>query len=397
MTEAGRRPAPLIGLALSGGGARAMAFHLGCLRALYDRGLLEQVSVLSTVSGGSVIGACWAYWDCDFTEFDGRVSTLLRQGIQGSILWSTLLSLKTFKIAATLVVNAIPTALIGTVRIALRFSRLVFRVPSAFLENWLAGISRNLPIWGSLSTAFAHALRRKLFGDSKLGSVKRQGLEVVINACDLRTGTAFRSGSVSSGGWRYGRVKDNEIAVAKAVASSAAFPILLPPLMERFEFERQRRVLKERVVLTEGGVFYNLGVTVLEPARDAAVNVNTYSVSHIISANAGAGQASGDSSPFWWIGRVAQSFEAMQRKVQDAAYGRLHQYVESGVLKGFGMIYLGQVDARLPNRPDDLVSREAVYLYPTYFAPMSRTNLDVLTRRGEPLTHAIVDRYLPNL
>jgi len=374
-----------------------MAFHLGCLRALHDRGLLERVSVLSTVSGGSVIGACWAYWDCDFTEFDRRVSLLLRSGIQGSILRSALLSIETFKIAATLVVNAIPSALIGAVRMALRFARLVFRIPSAFLENRLADFSRDLPIWGSLSTAFEHALHRKLFGDSKLGNVKRQGLEVVINACDLRTGTAFRFGSLSSGGWRYGRVRNNEIAVAKAVASSAAFPILLPPLMESFEFERQGRLTKERVVLTDGGVFDNLGVTVLEPGRDAVVSVNTFSVSHIISANAGAGQASGDSSPFWWIGRVAQSFETVHRKVQDAAYGRLHQYVESGVLKGFGMIYLGQVDARLPNRPDDLVPREAVYLYPTDFAPMSRKNLDVLTRRGEQLTHAIVDRYLPNL
>jgi NTE family protein len=395
MSDAGGKP--FIGLALSGGGARAMAFHLGCLRALHDRGLLERVSVLSTVSGGSVIGACWAYWDCDFTEFDRRVSLLLRSGIQGSILRSALLSIETFKIAATLVVNAIPSALIGAVRMALRFARLVFRIPSAFLENRLADFSRDLPIWGSLSTAFEHALHRKLFGDSKLGNVKRQGLEVVINACDLRTGTAFRFGSLSSGGWRYGRVRNNEIAVAKAVASSAAFPILLPPLMESFEFERQGRLTKERVVLTDGGVFDNLGVTVLEPGRDAVVSVNTFSVSHIISANAGAGQASGDSSPFWWIGRVAQSFETVHRKVQDAAYGRLHQYVESGVLKGFGMIYLGQVDARLPNRPDDLVPREAVYLYPTDFAPMSRKNLDVLTRRGEQLTHAIVDRYLPNL
>ena len=31
---------PFVGLALSGGGARAMAFHLGCLRALHDRGIL---------------------------------------------------------------------------------------------------------------------------------------------------------------------------------------------------------------------------------------------------------------------------------------------------------------------------------------------------------------------
>jgi NTE family protein len=243
MSEGGdQSTAPVIALALSGGGARAMAFHLGCMRALHDRGLLERVAVLSTVSGGSVIGACWAYWNCDFAEFDRRMISLLRGGIQGSILRSALFSVETFKIAATIVFNGIPAALIGVVRMALRILRLALRIPTAFADNWLAGLSRGLPIWGSLSTAFERALRRELFDDAKVGDVKRGGLEVVINACDLRTGTAFRFGSVSSGGWRYGRIKDNNITVAKAVAASAAFPLLLSPLVERFEFERQGRV-----------------------------------------------------------------------------------------------------------------------------------------------------------
>jgi hypothetical protein len=33
----------MIGLALSGGGSRAIAFHLGCLRALQERGVLQKV------------------------------------------------------------------------------------------------------------------------------------------------------------------------------------------------------------------------------------------------------------------------------------------------------------------------------------------------------------------
>ena len=38
------------------GGAIAMAFHLGCLRVPHDLNLLGKVKVVSTVSGGSVIG-----------------------------------------------------------------------------------------------------------------------------------------------------------------------------------------------------------------------------------------------------------------------------------------------------------------------------------------------------
>jgi NTE family protein len=46
-----------IGLALSGGGIRAAVFHLGVLRRLAFERLLERISVISTVSGGSLITA----------------------------------------------------------------------------------------------------------------------------------------------------------------------------------------------------------------------------------------------------------------------------------------------------------------------------------------------------
>jgi NTE family protein len=48
-----------LGLALSGGGFRASFFHLGVLAQLANRGLLRQVEALSTVSGGSIIGALY--------------------------------------------------------------------------------------------------------------------------------------------------------------------------------------------------------------------------------------------------------------------------------------------------------------------------------------------------
>ena len=46
-----------IGLCLSGGGFRASFFHLGTLRYLEEAGIMERVEVVSTVSGGSIIGA----------------------------------------------------------------------------------------------------------------------------------------------------------------------------------------------------------------------------------------------------------------------------------------------------------------------------------------------------
>jgi Predicted esterase of the alpha-beta hydrolase superfamily len=48
---------PKLGLALSGGGFRASLFHIGVLARLADCDLLRHVEVISTVSGGSIIGA----------------------------------------------------------------------------------------------------------------------------------------------------------------------------------------------------------------------------------------------------------------------------------------------------------------------------------------------------
>ena len=46
-----------IGIALSGGGYRAAAFHLGALAYLHRIKLLPQLRMLSTVSGGTFTGA----------------------------------------------------------------------------------------------------------------------------------------------------------------------------------------------------------------------------------------------------------------------------------------------------------------------------------------------------
>lgn len=389
-------PLPFIALAMSGGGSRAMAFHLGCLRALRDRGILEKVKVVSTVSGGSVIGAAWAYGEPTFEAFEARVVSVLRRGLQREIVREVFCSWQGIRIIATLLVSGLVSFIIAVALFILYRARRWLGVPTARLEGTLAALSRRLPIWGSLTTAFEAALDRTLFGKRRMHEVAHPGLTMIVNACDLRTGTAFRFGSGRSGGWRYGDIVDGIPTVAKAVAASAAFPILLPPLIETFEFEQKGKRRTDTVSLTDGGVFDNLGVAVLEPGR-AHEYAFSCPVTHIISLNAGGGQLEGEGRHYWWLGRVARSFGAVHRKAQDAAYQRLHKYVEAGKLEAFGMIYLGQQDNRLPWIPPDLVRREQVKDYPTDFAPMSAKDLKLLASRGEQLTHLIVDRYLANI
>src|SRR5829696_6804683 len=59
-----------IALCLSGGGYRAMLFHLGALWRLNDAGYLPKLDWVSSVSGGSitagVLGAAWS--KLDFNE-----------------------------------------------------------------------------------------------------------------------------------------------------------------------------------------------------------------------------------------------------------------------------------------------------------------------------------------
>lgn len=48
-----------LGLALSGGGFRAAFFHIGVLARLAELGVLPRIEVISTVSGGSIVGAAY--------------------------------------------------------------------------------------------------------------------------------------------------------------------------------------------------------------------------------------------------------------------------------------------------------------------------------------------------
>ncbi len=216
-----------------------MAFHLGCMRALHDRRILDKIGVISTVSGGSVIGACWVYRGEKFEDFDRHVISTLRRGLQRDIIREVFLSRQGPKILATLFVTGSLSLAIGAISLVFSRARRWFGVPTLHIEAPLSRLSGKLPIWGSLTTAFEKALERKLFGKSTVDQVQRPGLTSIVNACDLRTGTAFRFGSIKSGGWRYGTVVGAKPTVAKAVAASAAFPILLPPLIERFEFENR--------------------------------------------------------------------------------------------------------------------------------------------------------------
>lgn len=383
------------GLALSGGGSRAAAFHLGCMRVLNDRGILEQVSTISTVSGGSVIGALWAYSDDSFEEFDKRIQELLRRGLKGGIVRYTLFSGTTLKIAATMVTSGILAAVCSAVRLAL--SALSFlRVPNSMLTKIMCRLQAPLPRFASRTTAFSEFLDQEYFNGATLKDVKRKNLQIVINATELRTQSAYRFGSIESGCWRFGKLTD-ETTVAKAVAASAAFPALLPALDEQQRYTKHGEITTHRTIVTDGGVYDNLGTSCLVPARNRAFSTNVNDTNFIIACIAGQGIPDGSSVPYFWPSRMIATIDTIHRRTHTMTFDLLHRLKGSGKIEGFLLPYLGQNDSALPCPPKDLIPRNATFDYPTDFDPMSEEDLELLTKRGEQLTKNLIETYHPEL
>lgn len=231
-----------------------------------------------------------------------------------------------------------------------------------------------------------------------MSDTTRNGIAVILTACELRTGAAFRFGNRETGCWRLGRLAENSMRVADAVAASAAYPLALPALDLQPEFvDKAGRHIRHRIVLTDGGVYDNLGITPFDPDRSAEFSFNNFPADYVISCDAGQGLWSGEDTPYYWPSRVASSFRAVFRKAQDAGRQRLHDWESAGRIHGFVMAYLGNQDRALPVGPVDLVPREDVIDYPTDFSAMSEKDLLLLTARGEQLTRLLLDYYCPEL
>ena len=321
-----------LGLALSGGGSRAIAFHLGCLRALHDLDLLGSVQVISSVSGGSVISAMYAYSNDSFGEFDARTVQLLGVGLHRAIFHE--------------MVRPASIAKLLKVRVAANVSllfRMAARSARAALRPGLAS-RRDFPPARTFSRteAFRDVLVKSLFGDRIVRDVVRDSLHTVINATELRSGSAFRFGSKQSGCWRFGTISPENALVADAVAASAAYPVCLPALDRKYRFTKKGRISDlTRVLLTDGGVFENLGVSPMEPGRTPSISTNVFDPDYIICCDAGAGLFDDDSYPTRWPSRMYRSFLTVFRKVQDATRKRLHNLAATDEISGFAPFLLG--------------------------------------------------------
>jgi NTE family protein len=184
--------------------------------------------VISSVSGGSLINALWAYGDEGFETFEERVGALLAAGLQRRMVQRMLLSTRTPQLAAS---RALTATSATALRLAASPPRLRGRRRAPLAQPQRRRVSR--------TDVLADVLERDVVGARRIDAPRRDGLDVVINACELSTGSAFRFGSRESGCWRTGLLVENDVSLATAVAASAAYPIALPALDREWTFKRR--------------------------------------------------------------------------------------------------------------------------------------------------------------
>jgi predicted acylesterase/phospholipase RssA len=249
-----------VGVAFSGGGSRAAAFHCGTLRALERLGLLDRVATVSSVSGGSVFAAGWLSSiklkerTADFLQ---RITGELRKGFVLRALMS----------------------------------------PRVFGLLW-PGYNRT----DLLAGAF-----QRLCGSLKLGELPAIPA-LCINVSVLNSGqvgrfskngfSTFGLGPLEAGS--NAPVACDAFPLARAAAASAAFPVGLPPIYLRkrrwFADVRMMGDLEGQsmLALSDGGVIENLGTQTLLKSR-------TFGTPHIIASDAGTKQpAWRPGNPFYW-------------------------------------------------------------------------------------------------
>ena len=224
-----------LGLALSGGGSRAAAFHCGTISALSELQLIDKIDVISTVSGGSLFGAAWMA-----AKVSGQSERKFTDTIQKELSCGFIArSLRTFLLRV--LIPKVPYS--RTHLLAETFDRVL-----------LQGLTL-----GNLPERPALCINTTVLNNGQIAKFARDGFSVW--------------GISVPGTGPPHVVPWSEFPLAHAVAASAAFPIGLPPITLRLsefplgtQFGDSLAGAKE-IYLTDGGVLENLGIQTLLKSR----------------------------------------------------------------------------------------------------------------------------------
>lgn len=358
-----------------------MAFHLGCLRALKEAGILDKVAVISSVSGGSVIAALYCSHPGDFASFEKRARDLLQKGFLVPALITAVTTTEGVRAVATFAALLVDRSLAFLARMA----TFPLRAGTGRWE-WLKA---SAIVRRSSRTTILRRTFSRLFGHKLLSDLRTDRPQLVIVACELRAKAAFYFTAKRLHCWRYGSASAQGVELADAVSASAAYPLMLPALDTQMVFEKSGETRKHRISLTDGGVYDNLGLAPLWPDRDFSISMDVGRFDRIIACRAGYALEVADPASLI-LPRMAAAFESIFARSQNQAMRRLYDLTEAGKLKGFLLPYLGQNDDSLRCPPADLIPCGAAAGYPTNFSAMRPEWIDRLVCRGEQLVKALL-------
>lgn len=340
-------PERRIALVLSGGGVRAMLFHLGVLRRLAERQALESVRRLSTVSGGSLVvglmlqetGLRWP----TSSQFSDSVYPALRGKLcERSLQWGA-------------------------------FRRLLRP------WNWRFLLSR--------ANLLALALQAEWKVRGRLADLPETP-EWSINGTTAENGRRFRFKRDSVGDYSIGYATPGNFPLASALAVSAAFPGAFGPLVfnaSRFDWRKRPAwdapletaqatdIGYKRLHLYDGGVYDNLG---LEPFFDAGRGVAKHNDEFILVVDAGAPLPAGfhrSAVNPWRLKRVADIISEQARALRVRTF--MH-YLQRDSAAG-AYIYIG-----VPARTTHLVGTNDPAAFPTTLRRVTSEEFDAISAHG---------------
>lgn len=223
--ETDTEPVDGVGLCLSGGGFRAMLFHVGVLQRLNLAGWLPKLNRVSSVSGGSITAGLLALrWDA--LKFSGGVATNFDEEITRPLR---------------------------------AFAHTKVDLPAVAAGVLLPLVTISDRVVSKLKT---------LYGDATLQDLPLEP-RFIINATNLESGVLMRFSRPYVADYKVGRVPDPTVPLAEAVAASSAFPPFLSPFeldLAGADWKTDKGNVytsagyRSDILLTDGGVYDNLGI-----------------------------------------------------------------------------------------------------------------------------------------
>lgn len=323
-----------IGLALSGGGFRAAAFHLGVMQKLKQLGLLDAIDLLTCVSGGSIAGAHlarnWGNPDA-LQNLDAYLAT--RSIAVGSVI-------------------------------------------GGLLDPFASRLDK-----------LADSYDKHLFNGVKLQSLQG-GPRIYLNSTNLATGNMFffvAGGGLDSemGEHELGVVKADGFSLARAVAASSAFPPVFPPLkLTASEYPPADNI--DYVTLTDGGLYDNLGVN---PA------LRTRNQLDFVIVSDGGKPFANDATPTEDGAIVLKAgLDIMMEQIRGLEFDRLEHRYRAGA--GPKPLWFSIDSTEGQAQDGDAAFASSIS---TNLKALSEAERKVLARHGAALVEARIRRYAPEL